>query len=186
MFDGTSRIVEKTIADAYYSGVFLVASHGNQGTMTDEHFPASLPQVIAVAATDAVDLKPAFSNYGRVVSVSAPGDAIVSTYLYQGYAAWSGTSMAAPFVAGAGALAIERPPQPVSPRAPGRDRGELGPAGPQRSAVRRDDGRREDRSALPGRPLEPLLIAASPSPEPLLSARNTGPRLPIGMPKVVA
>jgi subtilisin family serine protease len=106
-FEGHSRVVEYVAAQANAAGVFLVASAGNQGVATSVHFPASLPTVTAVAATDDADLKAPFSNYGGYISVSAPGVGIISTYLFQGYAVWSGTSMAAPFIAGAGALVLD-------------------------------------------------------------------------------
>jgi subtilisin family serine protease len=66
--------------------------------------------VISVAAVTAQDLKATFSNFGPHVDVSAPGVGIVSTYLYQGYASWSGTSMATPFISGAAAIAHETLP----------------------------------------------------------------------------
>jgi subtilisin family serine protease len=109
-FAGHSIVMEYAIGEAFDSGVFLASSMGNQGVRTAKQFPANLAAVAAVAATDAWDLKASFSNYGEIVSMSAPGEGIISTYLFQGYAIWSGTSMAAPFVAGAGALALEIAP----------------------------------------------------------------------------
>jgi subtilisin family serine protease len=108
--DGHSTVVEWTIEEAWAAGTLSVSSAGNQGVETDSHFPASLPEVIGVAAVDADDLKATFSNYGPVVSMSAPGVGVVSHYLYHGYAIWSGTSMACPFVSATAALVYKALP----------------------------------------------------------------------------
>ncbi|GJM44756.1 MAG: hypothetical protein DHS20C21_15980 [Gemmatimonadota bacterium] len=106
-FEGRSRAVSFAIARARTAGVVLVGSAGNGGYRTENHVPASAPAVIGVASVDPFDDKSAFSNFGAYVGISAPGEGIVSTYLFQGYAVWSGTSMSAPFVSGAVALALE-------------------------------------------------------------------------------
>jgi subtilisin family serine protease len=109
-FDGGSAVAEYAIREAHQAGAVVVASAGNGGTVSATHFPADMPEVIGVAALDSADLKAGFSNYGTIVAVSAPGVGIVSTYLSQGYATWSGTSMAAPFVSGTAALVIRLQP----------------------------------------------------------------------------
>ncbi|HMB70630.1 MAG TPA: S8 family serine peptidase, partial [bacterium] len=91
-------------------GVLVVASAGNEGIQESHHFPANLSKVVAVTATDANDLKAPFSNYGSYVNLSAPGEGILSTFLGGQYAVWSGTSFAAPMVAGGAALWYERFP----------------------------------------------------------------------------
>jgi thermitase len=98
--------MEIAIGEAKDAGILVVASAGNRGIEDPNHFPAGLSDVMAIAATDAFDRKASFSNYGRHISVSAPGEEIMSTYWNGGYAVWSGTSMAAPFVSGAGALRL--------------------------------------------------------------------------------
>ena len=95
--------LKAAIEFAENSGAVLVASAGNRNT-NQPQYPAAFSGVIAVAATDLMDRKASFSNYGRFVFIDAPGDKIFSAFPGNLYAVVSGTSFSAPAIAATAAL----------------------------------------------------------------------------------
>lgn len=125
-----SEAVEQKLEEAYMNGIFLIAAAGNSGGAVQ--FPALSSYTMAVGAIgleneypqDSWDARtiqpqfltpdgvfsPNFSCFGPQITVSAPGVAILSTVPNNSYDAKSGTSMAAPHIAGAAAVLLAHHP----------------------------------------------------------------------------
>jgi subtilisin family serine protease len=99
-----STVLRTAINLVRSQGMSVVSSIGNQGKDAGDVFPASYAGVYGVAATDFNDRLAAFSNFGRSVSIAAPGAFLISTAPGGQYAAVWGTSFSAPLVSGTIAL----------------------------------------------------------------------------------
>ncbi len=93
----------RTAIQAAVGSAVVVAGAGNDAT-SSRFYPAAYANVLGVAATNGSDAKAGFSNYGDWVSLAAPGEVITTTFLGSAYGPGSGTSVAAPFVAGLAGL----------------------------------------------------------------------------------
>ncbi|BCY07113.1 S8 family serine peptidase [Actinoplanes sp. L3-i22] len=134
-----SLLVARKIEQARQAGIACVCAAGNSGGPVG--FPASMPSVLAVAAIGKVGEYPpesyhatqvygvptvdgyfaaSFSSHGPEIDVCAPGVAIVSAVPAANYAAWDGTSFAAPYVTGLAALLLAHHPE-LRELFPGRD-----------------------------------------------------------------
>lgn len=106
---GLSQIIKL----AHEKGILIVSTTGNTG-MDDRNdtvnYPGKYPEVIAVASIDGYDRRAEYSSFGQGTDIAAPGDYIYSTYLDNSFDVMSGTSMAAPHVAGVLALMKEKFP----------------------------------------------------------------------------
>lgn len=114
----------KAIAEVNKRGSILVVAAGNESQDTSKVAPANCGGSIVVGSTDQNGQRSEFSNYGKIVDVSAPGDAIMSTVDHgttvstgPGYTEYDGTSMATPQVAGIIALLKSVDPSLTAARA---------------------------------------------------------------------
>jgi len=100
-------LTKKAIKLAYGEGIIVICAAGNESA-SEVGFPACMKETISVGAIDSRKRRASFSNRGPKLDLAASGVDIVSTYLNNGYASLSGTSMACPIVTGIVALILSK------------------------------------------------------------------------------
>ncbi len=103
---GTSKSLDDAVSALVVLGITVVVAAGNDNADAANYSPARVATAITVGATTSTDGRSSFSNYGSVVDIFAPGSFITSAWIGSTTATntISGTSMAAPHVAGAAAV----------------------------------------------------------------------------------
>ena len=101
--DSVSAILDQQVQNTASKGIYIAMAAGNDKEPARNFSPgrANGANIFTVSAIDSLDNFAGFSNYGNdVVDYAAPGVRILSTYIGGKYAYMSGTSMAAPHMAG--------------------------------------------------------------------------------------
>ena len=101
------------IDDLRSAGIVSIVASGNDGYTDGISFPACISSAVSVGSTDNSDVISSFSNNDDILDLLAPGDSIRSAIPGTGLGYKGGTSMAAPHVAGAWAVA--KSASPTSP-----------------------------------------------------------------------
>lgn len=107
---GYSELLNDAVERLVQSGVFVSVAAGNENKDACSFSPQSAPSVFTTAASEMDDERASFSNYGKCVDGYAPGVKIWTTRRGGKGVYYTGTSIAAPHVAGVAAVYLGQNP----------------------------------------------------------------------------